>query len=41
MFWSDDERRERVEEAFSWTNSFSWEKAARETARVYQEVAQT
>jgi glycosyltransferase involved in cell wall biosynthesis len=41
MSWSDDERSEKIEQAFDWTNSFSWEKAARETVRVYQEVVQS
>lgn len=38
LAWTDEEREKVVKEALQWTESFSWEKAARETAQVYQEL---
>ncbi len=36
--WSNETRAEKIEEAFKWAESFSWQKTARETARVYRKV---
>jgi glycosyltransferase involved in cell wall biosynthesis len=36
--WSDDVRAKRISSAKKWAKHFTWEKAAEETVKVYQEV---
>jgi len=36
--WSKSKRVEKIRAGFKWSQTFSWEKAAKETARVYKKV---
>lgn len=36
--WSMEQRQERVEEAYQWSQSFTWQRTAKETFQVYQTI---
>ncbi len=39
--WPDEKRNEIVEQALNWAESFSWQKVAQETAKIYHKVAES
>lgn len=39
LLWSDSYRQNWIESAAKWADSFSWQKTAQETVRVYQQIA--
>ncbi len=38
LAWTQQEKQERINQAYNWSQTFSWAKAAQETLKVYQQV---